>query len=113
MNRLFVPLNTENYNDFKYYGKSYELRNCERNFKEKFVYSGREVEIRKGYSGESLWGRIGKVITGNLERIFSEIDFKLIQPRANSLEEAIKDNEDELGEGKKKIAFEILFNHEK
>lgn len=57
MDRLFVPLNKEPFEDFKSKGKTYELRSYGRNFTEKFVYKGRDVELRKGYSGESLWGR--------------------------------------------------------
>ena len=58
-------------------------------FTEDFVYSGRQVELRKGYSGESLWGHLGNIRTGTLEEIFDHFDyfqisrwFPLFQPNS-------------------------------
>ena len=107
--RLFVPLSTEPFIDFKHNGKQYEVRSCERGFSEKFVYSGRRVEIRKGYSGESLWGVVGKVYTGSLEEIFSKVDYRLVEPMSGSLEDAVYENITILGKKQKYIAFEVIF----
>ena len=109
VNRLFVPLSTEPFLDFKERGKQYEVRSCERGFSEKFVYSGRKVELRKGYSGESLWGVIGEVVTGSLEDIFDKVDYRLIEPGFDSIEDSISDIEVMLGEKPKYIAFEVIF----
>jgi len=108
--RLFVPLSTEPYLDFKEKGKQYEVRSCERAFSEKYVYKGRPVEIRKGYSGESLNGIIGKVIIGSLEHIMYKLDYKKIEPNAKNKNEAILENKKILGKKDKYIAFQILFN---
>lgn len=109
MDRLFVPLNKEPFEDFNSKGKTYELRSYGRNFTEKFVYEGRDVELRKGYSGEILWGKIGKVQIGTLEEILSKVYFKKITPEADSEEKAKKQMLDILGEKEKYIAFEVRF----
>lgn len=109
MDRLFVPLNTEPFEDFKYNGKTFELRSYGRQYTEKHVYTGRKVEVRKGYSGESLWGTIGKVETGTLEEILTKISYKKITPKAQTSEEAKKAIKEILGFKDKYIAFEVLF----
>ncbi len=107
MDRLFVPLNTEPFEDFKFYGKTYELRAYGRQYTEKYVYTNRKVELRKGYSGESQWGIIGKVVTGKIENILDQINFKKIEPRANTKKEAKENIEKILGVKEKYIAFEV------
>jgi len=109
--RLFVPLSTEPFLDFKERGKQYEVRACERNFTESFVYSDREIELRKGYSGESIWGHIGEVYTGTLEEIFKQVNYSLVEPQSNSLGDAIQVNKEILGEKSKYIAFQVLIVH--
>lgn len=89
-----------------------KVRAYGRNFTEKFVYSGREVELRRGYSkGESLWGRVGKVIVGSLEDIFSKVDFKLVEPQKKSQQDAISENRELLGDREKYIAFQVFLNN--
>jgi len=103
-----VPLNTEPFEDFKYNGKSFELRAYGRQYTEKHVYTGRKVEIRKGYSGESLHGNIGQVKTGSLEHVLSKIGYKKITPGAKTLSEAKKNIRNILGKKRRYIAFEVI-----
>jgi hypothetical protein len=110
--RLFVPLTTESFLDFKLHGKQYEVRACEGNYSEKYVFLGRPVELRKGYSGESLKGVIGDIIIGShLEQILGLIDYKLAEPRANSIDEAVRENKKILGEKPKYVAFQVLLGN--
>ncbi len=110
--RLFIPLTTESFLDFKLYGKQYEIRACQGSFSEKFVFPGRPVELRKGYSGESLNGVIGEIVKGShLEQILSLIDYRLAEPRANSVDDAVRQNKKMLGEKPKYIAFQVLLDH--
>ena len=109
MDRLFVPLNTEPFEDFKHNGKTFELRSYGRQYTEKYVYTSRKVEIRKGYSGESLWGSVGKVETGTLEEILTKISYKKITPKAKTAEESKNMINEVLGCKDKYIAFEVLF----
>lgn len=108
--RVFVPLCTDPYYDFELNGKKYELRKCERQFSEKFVYPGKGVELRHGYSGRSRYGTVGNVVTGSLDDIFKKVNFKEIEPRANSKDEAIKEVLKYLGKREKYIAFEVIFD---
>ncbi len=109
MDRLFVPLNTEPFEDFKHNGKTFELRSYGRQYTEKYVYTGRKVELRKGYSRESLWKSIGKVETGTLEEILTKISYKKITPKAKTAEESKNMISEVLGFKGKYIAFEVLF----
>lgn len=108
MNRFFLPLCTAPYEDFKYRGKSWEVRALARQYTPKNLVEGREIELRKGYSGESLWGTIGEHRTGSLEDIFAGIPLEKSEPRAASVDEAIAENTSLLGEHEAYIAFEIL-----
>jgi ASC-1-like (ASCH) protein len=90
--RLFVPLSTEPFNEFANGSKTYELRVYGRQWTEKHVWSGRDVELRRGYSvGQSIHGTIGDVAVGPLRTLFSSIGFEQIAPSASTLEEAIDD----------------------
>lgn len=106
--RLFVPLSTEPFLDFKQRGKCYEVRTYGGQYTEKFVFAGRIVELRKGYSGESLWGTIGNVVTGSLEDIFNGLDYRIVEPLAQSKEHAIQEIAAMLGEKPKYIAFQVI-----
>jgi ribosomal protein S30 len=106
--RLFVPLCTEYYTDFKNNRQKYELRVCKGNFAEKFVYTGRKVELRKGYSGENIFGEIGKVIIGSLKDVLNQIDYKNISPRAKNSIEFVEEIKRLIGETQNYIAFEVL-----
>ncbi len=110
--RLFANLATEPFMDFAERGKRYEVRAYGRNgFTEDNVYSGRRVELRKAWSRGSLWGNVGKVLVGSIDDIFDLIgDYKLVEPRANSSEEAISENRDLLKNPSTYIAFEVLLD---
>jgi len=108
--RLFLPLHGDAFIDFKENGKKYEMRACRGRYSPKFVYTGREAELRKGYSGEGIFGKIGRVVIGALDSIFNEVEFKLVIPRANSRQEAAMVVEQFLGQEQRYIAFEIVMN---
>ncbi|MEI6731130.1 MAG: hypothetical protein WCK90_00465 [archaeon] len=108
MDRLFVALNVVPFEDFREGNKTYELRAKRRGYTRDYVYSGRKVELRKGYNGKSLWGKIGHVETGDLQRILRKIGYKKIIPRARSLKEALGNINELLGSQREYIAFEVL-----
>jgi hypothetical protein len=57
--RLFVPLNKQWYDLFKEGKKLWEIRAVGPRFNPKTVYTGRIVELRRGYAVKgALWGRI-------------------------------------------------------
>jgi len=92
-NRLFVPLATEPFVWFESGNKSWELRKYGRQFTEKTVYEGRRVELRCGYSdpNRSIWGTISKVEKSKtIEDFFTEIDFSIVIPVAQSNFHAIQ-----------------------
>ena len=110
MKRLFVPLRNEPFYWFKEQEKTFELRAYGKKWTEKNVYEGRDVKLSRGYStGDIIKGKIGKVITGSVEHIFKEIDFRKIIPVAKSEEKALTEI-DNIFEGRKEkyIAFEII-----
>jgi len=115
--RLFVPLSTKPFEDFRCRVKQYEIRAYGGQFTEKHVSSGRPVELRKGYSVRKnvpsaewrLRGILGKVIVGSLEDIFNQVgDYKTIEPRSGSVEDAIKENRELLGEKPTYIGFQVF-----
>jgi len=72
--RLFVPLKSIWFDLFKKGEKKWELRGVSNRFNTKTVYKGRHVELRKGYNGESLFGKISDfMIIDN----FTDIDYKI------------------------------------
>lgn len=110
MRRLFVPLCSAPYEDFKLHGKRWEVRALARQYTPRNLVEGREAELRKGYSGESLHGVIGRVECGTLEEIFSRIPLREIEPRASSVKGAIEEDRDLLGEHILYVAFEVLLD---
>jgi ASC-1-like (ASCH) protein len=91
-----VPLSTEPFEWFKSGQKQWELRKYGRQFTEKHVFTGRFVELRKGYStDQALWGTIDEVFTfDDLNSVFSRIDYRKIIPTVGSKEDAIKRTKD-------------------
>lgn len=73
--RLFVPLKALWFGLFKSGRKKWELRGLGNQFNENTVCIGRRVELRRGYNGESLFGRITKfiIIESTLSAIPREI----------------------------------------
>ena len=110
MKRLFIPLTSEAFYWFRDNGKAFELRTYGRIWTEKNVYTGRETELRRGYSTQDkIHGKVGRVITGSISQIFKELDFKKIIPVADSEEDAIERADNILnGRKEKYIAFEII-----
>ncbi len=56
--RLFVPLTAEAFGWWLAGGKCWEVRREAPRWSAKHVRVGRRVELRRGYSGPSLWGTI-------------------------------------------------------
>ncbi len=63
VDRLFCPLTAEAFG-WWLQCKTHELRKDAPRWSAKHVYPGRRIELRKGYSGPSLWGEIVEVIRG-------------------------------------------------
>ncbi len=110
MKRFFLPLCTEAYEDFKDYGKRYEIRAYRRQYNPEQLVDGRIIELRKGYSGESLWGTIGDYVVGTLEELFTSLPLNDVEPRAKSIDDAVEENKELLGEHDFYIAFEIILD---
>lgn len=107
-NRLFVPLAKEPFEDFRDRGKEVEVRKNARQYTAKTVVKDRLVELRLGYSGkESIWGEVGRIVVGSWEDVFEIFDLLQVEPRFQSIEEAIRDIEALFGETGNLIAFEV------
>lgn len=90
--RLFVPLSSEPYAWFESGTKTWELRKAERQFTEKHLRPGRDVELRRGYSDprNSLWGRISDVKRAkSVEQFFQSVPYRQVIPKAENRSEAI------------------------
>jgi ASC-1-like (ASCH) protein len=92
MTRLFVPLSSLPFEWFASGLKRWELRRRRKQFTEKHVVPGRQVELRRGYSNPSqaLWGKIVEVKTANsLREFFDCVPFKEVVPTCVTIDEAI------------------------
>lgn len=108
-NRLFVPVTSEAYSWFEDHEKSFELRRDYGRFRSDRMKRGRWVEIRRGYSGDSIWGKIGRVITGeNLREILKETKYSKVIPVARDLDEAVEIARSFVGDQGPYVLFEIL-----
>ena len=106
--RLFVPLATEPFIDFRDRGKEVEVRKNGHQYTIKTIIDGRLVELRLGYSGkESIWGNIGQIVVGSWEDIFEIFELMRVEPRFTTTKDAIKDNEALFGKHQELIAFEV------
>lgn len=109
--KIVVPLKPESFLDFRERGKEYVLKRYGRNFNEKNVYPNKRVLLRNAYSGrEELRGRIGRVVIGELESIFREIDYRLVTPRAKTMSEAISSIKTIPEDKSVYIAFQVSIN---
>jgi hypothetical protein len=106
--RLFVPLKQEFFDKYLAGAKTVELRGYDENFNEKTVHPGRAVELRSGYSGQSLWGKIGETAAGNIHEILAKFYYKEILPCSRTLDAAKKTIEHLIAEKEMYIAFEII-----
>lgn len=109
LKNLFVPLTKETFDDFSK-GKVFELRKSERGWNRKQIVSGRGITLSCGYSGKRLYGKVGKVIFGNLETIFRKIPFKMIEPSTTSQKHAKLINFNQLGWAREYVAFEVILD---
>src|SRR5687768_5793291 len=89
-NRLFVPLSKQAFNWFKA-GKNWEIRRLNKGqYNTKNIFSNRMVELRKGYNGESLWGKIDQVqIFSNSQELVRNIHYQELVPSAHDENEAV------------------------
>lgn len=110
IDRLFVSLKSIVFDWYCYNGKKYELRAEKGNFSRKFVYTGRKVEIRRGYSGNGNgMGRIGKVYTGScLKKLLNNVPIKQVLPTVKNYEQARKLIRKFIGKPSNYILFEII-----
>jgi hypothetical protein len=108
MARVFVPLTTACYNDFKS-GKCWEIRRYGRQWNTGNIHTGREVTVSHGYSGKSPRrnGIVGRVLVGTLLDLIDQIPLHELEPRAESKAEAFRMNQEMLGNAEHCIAFEI------
>ena len=60
--RLFVPLNATAFDWWRSGKKRWEVRRDAPRWSCRHVFPGRRVELRRGYSGPSLWGTVGRTI---------------------------------------------------
>lgn len=91
--------------------EKWELRGVNDQFNRETVREGRRVELRKGYSGESIWGAIDRVETfGNLEDVAENLDFRAIIPPVESRNKFLSRAKGLLSEYDEFIAFKILFD---
>lgn len=107
MKRLFLPLTTLAFEDFRDNGKEVEVRRCVRQYAQRHIVPGREVELRKGYSGDSLWGTIVDSHIGTLEEAIGAYALRIVEPCLGNIEEAIQENRELLGDAECYIAFRI------
>jgi hypothetical protein len=86
--RLFVPLSAEAFRWWQRGLKRWEIRRDVKRWGPDHVRIGRRVELRRGYSGPSLWGTIRKVYWGTL--LLTDIQYYDVNPRAESWSEAMR-----------------------
>ncbi len=108
MKRLFVPLTALAFEDFRDNGKEVEVRRCERQYAQQHIILERDVELRRGYSGASLWGTIIDVRTGTLDEVIGAYDLRIVEPCCANVEDAVRENRELLGDAERYIAFRML-----
>ena len=109
--KVFVPLTTKFFYQFKNEGKRFELRRLGGPWNTNNIYSSRPVVLSKGYGKyERIKGIIGAVHVGSLNQIFKIIPYRLIIADAKSKREAIESVELLLGNSAQFIAFEFIPN---
>lgn len=113
--RLFVPLRRAPYVAFAGGTKTWEVRLLRRQWNERNVKVGRQVELRLGYAvGRSLWGQVTDVrIASSLSELFDLIDYQAVVPSAPSRNEAVETAARTLGAADRQvIAFRVAMRHE-
>ncbi len=105
---MLVVVTSEVFRDY-YLGKEWEIRHLGARYNPKQILGGRDVEIRKGYSGERLERMLtGELVMGSLERIFRHIPLEKAEPRAKSMAEAVRENKAMISGGAPYIAFRVV-----
>lgn len=88
--RLFLPLNSQ---AFEWYDlkKNVEVRKYKGRFKNILKFNYKVAELRRGYSGESKFASISKILVfESASALFDKIDFKRVVPVATSRHDAEK-----------------------
>lgn len=110
LDRLFVPLKAEHYENFASGEKDVELRCLDDRFNRRTVISGRRVELRHGYTTDNLpalWGTVGKRwISSSISGLLLSLDHERILPDStrSEFEDSLGTT---LGRCDKYIAFEV------
>ncbi len=81
------------------------------NFNKETVREGRKAELRKGYNGESMWGRITDVETfEKIDEIPKKIDKEKIIPNISSEKQFENEINRFLSGYEKYIAFKVVMD---
>lgn len=110
--RLFVPLRSRYWYAFADGEKDIELRGVNDQFNANTVYSGRPVELRRGYStDDSLWGLIGAVwFFGSITSVADDLDYRRIAPDERNQGVFITKAKEMLDQYDRYVAFEVNFD---
>lgn len=111
--RLFVPLSAEPFDWFDSGSKHWEVRHDRGTFQLSRLTSGRRVELRRGYTGDSLWGTLTETAqAANAVELFALVCYEAVVPIARSQAEAIAFVEALLGDNQKLVAFHVELDSE-
>jgi hypothetical protein len=111
--RLFVPLSTEPFEWFSSQGKQWEVRRNKGSFRADRLTPGRRVELRRGYTGDSLWGTLTETVrASSAADLFDVICYKTAVPSANSQSEAIAFVDKLLAQNHELVAFRVELDTE-
>lgn len=114
---LFVPLNSEHYDNFHNGSKTFELRQGPKRWNSKTVYTGRQVIISKGYGKQNrMNGNIGYTFRfcSLFNLLFHDSTiakgslWRQIMPHADSFEQAFDLAKEIYPKNGNFIAFECL-----
>jgi len=112
--RLFVPLRTAPFDWFSSQGKKWEVRRNRGAFRADRLTCGRRVELRRGYTGTSLWGTLTKTVSAaNAAELFSRVEYPVAVPTVTSKAEAIALVEKLLGKDQELVAFRVDLDEER
>lgn len=108
-----MPLRADAFRWFESGAKRFELRRLGRQFAQHLLVEGRAVELRFGYSGRSLRGRIGAVFVGeHLRQMISTVGFQSVVPPASDLDDAVTIARDFVGPNGPYVLFEVRLDPE-
>jgi len=110
MRRLFVPLTVLAFEDFRDNGKRVEIRRDAGRYAMCHLIPGRAVELRRGYSGPSLWGEIIEARMGTLDEVIGAYDLCIVEPCSLNVAAAVLENRALLGDAPGYVAFKVRIN---